>query len=156
MALIICPECKKEISDKNTQCIYCGYPLINTKCFINDVEYDFSEELPIALLPNDDYYPAIGAIRRKTSLTLADGCDLVEIIRETKSIPNKFSPKYPLENRSKYKNQNKPTVTCPYCQSADTKKITNMSKAIHTSIFGIFSMGRNSKNYHCDHCGSDF
>jgi len=33
MALIICPECNKEISDKSKECIHCGYPLqeeINT------------------------------------------------------------------------------------------------------------------------------
>lgn len=29
MALILCPECKKEISNFSTQCIYCGYPLSN-------------------------------------------------------------------------------------------------------------------------------
>ena len=27
MALITCPECKKEISDKSTVCIHCGYPI---------------------------------------------------------------------------------------------------------------------------------
>ena len=47
-------------------------------------------------------------------------------------------------------------VSCPYCHATNVRKITVASKAIHTSIFGIFSMGRNSKNYHCDHCGSDF
>lgn len=45
---------------------------------------------------------------------------------------------------------------CPYCQSTDTKKITNTSKAVHTAIFGIFSLGRNSKQWHCNNCGSDF
>ena len=50
----------------------------------------------------------------------------------------------------------KPTVTCPYCKSTNTKKITNTSKAIHTALFGIFSIGRNTKNYHCNQCGSDF
>lgn len=49
-----------------------------------------------------------------------------------------------------------PTVTCPYCQSINTKKITNTSKAVHTAIFGIFAMSRNAKNYHCNGCGSDF
>ena len=32
MALIVCPECGKEMSDKSGVCIHCGYPLINTKC----------------------------------------------------------------------------------------------------------------------------
>ena len=27
MALIVCPECGKEISDKAPACIHCGYPL---------------------------------------------------------------------------------------------------------------------------------
>lgn len=50
----------------------------------------------------------------------------------------------------------KPIVICPYCKSTNTKKITNTSKAVHTVIFGIFSIGRNAKNYHCNHCNSDF
>ena len=49
-----------------------------------------------------------------------------------------------------------PTVQCPYCKSTNTKKITTTSKAVHTALFGIFSMGRNSKQWHCDNCGSDF
>lgn len=47
-------------------------------------------------------------------------------------------------------------VTCPYCHATNVKKITNTSKAVHTAIFGIFSMGRNSKNFHCNNCNSDF
>lgn len=49
-----------------------------------------------------------------------------------------------------------PTVTCPYCQSTDTKKITNTSKAVHTALFGVFSMSRNAKEWHCNNCNSDF
>ena len=30
MAMIVCPECGKDISDKAEKCIYCGYPLANT------------------------------------------------------------------------------------------------------------------------------
>lgn len=51
---------------------------------------------------------------------------------------------------------NKFGVSCPYCKATNVRKITVTSKAIHTSIFGLWSIGRNSKNYHCDHCGSDF
>ena len=36
MALIKCPECGKEVSDKSEICIYCGYPI---KDFIlSDIE----------------------------------------------------------------------------------------------------------------------
>ena len=50
----------------------------------------------------------------------------------------------------------KPIISCPYCHSTDTKKITNTSKAVHTAIFGIFSLSRNSKQFHCNTCNSDF
>lgn len=47
-------------------------------------------------------------------------------------------------------------VACPYCKATNVKKITNTSKAVHTALFGIFSVGRNSKQWHCTRCGSDF
>ena len=58
-----------------------------------------------------------------------------------------------LEGRDK---GNKFGVECPYCHATNVKRITTTSKAVHTAIFGIFSMGRNAKNYHCNHCNSDF
>lgn len=58
-----------------------------------------------------------------------------------------------LEGRDK---GNKFGVECPYCHATNVKKITNTSKAVHTAIFGIFSMGKNSKNFHCNKCNSDF
>lgn len=53
MALIKCPECNKEISNKATQCIYCGYPLgeisandtDNTVDELDTVGFDFKKEI---------------------------------------------------------------------------------------------------------------
>ena len=161
MALIVCPECGKEISDKSEVCIHCGYPLINminTKCKINGIVYDFKEELPIALLEKrEDYISAIGKIRKKTSLNLVDGSDLVNIIRETKAIPETFTPKYPLEDREKlYGNSKVENVECPYCHSKDTKKISNVSKVSSVALFGVYAIGKVSKQWHCNQCNSDF
>lgn len=58
-----------------------------------------------------------------------------------------------LEGRDKGNNFG---VECPYCHATNVKKITITSKTVHTAIFGIFSMGRNSKNFHCNNCNSDF
>lgn len=33
MSLIICPECKKEVSDQSKICIHCGYPLKKSRTF---------------------------------------------------------------------------------------------------------------------------
>ncbi len=58
-----------------------------------------------------------------------------------------------LEGRDK---GNKFGVECPYCHATNVKKITNTSKVTYTALFGIFSMGRNSKNFHCNRCGAEF
>ena len=58
-----------------------------------------------------------------------------------------------LEGRDK---GNKFGIECPYCHATNIRKITVTSKAMHTALFGIFSMGRNSKQWHCDQCNSDF
>ncbi len=58
-----------------------------------------------------------------------------------------------LEGRDKGNNFG---VECPYCHATNVKKITNTSKAVHTALFGIFSLSRNSKQFHCNNCGADF
>lgn len=47
------------------------------------------------------------------------------------------------------------TISCPYCQSNNTKKITTTAKVINTSVFGIFGTKR-FKQWHCNNCKSDF
>ncbi len=53
MALIKCPECKKEISDKATQCIHCGCPIENK------VKY-YCEECGTEILETDKVCPNCG------------------------------------------------------------------------------------------------
>lgn len=50
----------------------------------------------------------------------------------------------------------KPTITCPYCQSTNTKRISGLSKAGSVALFGIFALGKTTKQWHCNECGSDF
>ena len=58
-----------------------------------------------------------------------------------------------LEGRDK---GNKFGVECPYCHATNVKKITASSKVVRTALFGIFSVNRNSKQWHCNRCDSDF
>ena len=46
-------------------------------------------------------------------------------------------------------------VLCPYCKSADTKKLTALNRAVSVSLVGAAS-GKIGKQWHCNHCGSDF
>jgi DNA-directed RNA polymerase subunit RPC12/RpoP len=56
---------------------------------------------------------------------------------------------------SEFHHLNPPTVTCPYCQSTNTKKISGLSKASSVALWGIFSQ-KVHKQWHCNNCGSDF
>lgn len=47
-------------------------------------------------------------------------------------------------------------VKCPYCHSTNTKKISNISKAGSVALFGVFAIGKTSKQWHCNNCKSDF
>lgn len=153
MALIICPECGKEISDKCEICMYCGFPIINTKCNIDGVIYDLKDELPIVLSGS---VHAIGKIRKKTFLTLDDTDDLIDIIQKTGKIPENFTPQYPLEKRKTlYGHSNNSNVECPYCHSTYVNKITLTSKVINTVVWGIFGTKRH-RQWHCNQCNSDF
>lgn len=52
----------------------------------------------------------------------------------------------------KYRNN----AECPYCHSKNTKKISGLSKAGSVALFGVFAVGKVSKQWHCNNCGSDF
>lgn len=80
-------------------------------------------------------------------------CDKSLVSREhlaDLSIPKKIDPpiKESLFNA-------KPVVECPYCHSKDTRKITTASKAVNTTVWGIFGTKRH-KQWHCNRCNSDF
>ena len=165
MALINCPECGKEISDKSETCIHCGFPLIriaNTKCEINGTVYDFEKEFPIILLPKiADYSRAIGSIKLKTRMHTTDIWNLMDIVRREKAFPESFTLEHELQEPfnqfgSTVSSNSVSVVKCPYCNSGNTKRISITSKAVNTALFGMFSVSRNSKNYHCNSCGADF
>ena len=64
------------------------------------------------------------------------------------------SPGKPIS--SEFKHLNPPTIICPYCQSTNTKKISGLSKAVSVGLWGIFALGKTTKQWHCNNCNSDF
>lgn len=128
MALIKCPECYKNVSDKAEICIHCGYPLKNDNhsCYINGVQYDLSHEL--RLITQSDFMQGLRNLRDKYHLDLADATTLGNIIKNTKQIPKEYKS----EDREKYKGQvnvtenenlNRNIPKCPTCGSTNVEKI---------------------------------
>ena len=85
-----------------------------------------------------------------------------EIDPETGKVINSYMEesrrsKNPIEScSSQYKHLNPVTITCPYCKSTNTKKISSLSKAGSVALFGIFALGKTTKQWHCNSCKSDF
>ena len=73
------------------------------------------------------------------------GDDWYDPIREAKS-PAPFSTT----------KSTTPTITCPYCKSTDCKKISGLSKAGSVALWGIFALGKTTKQFHCNNCKADF
>lgn len=176
MALINCPECNKEISDKAKSCPNCGFPIqeqiiksksssikvnicpkcgeiwgnyekcqhCGTKLIDCHIIYDDYEKMDIikAWEIKQELYNkyVIGSPEFDETLfnkTYKEGQDLCNAYKATLSRPSE------------------PKVTCPYCKSTNTKKISSMAKAANIAMFGIFGNKRKYQ-WHCDHCGSDF
>ena len=46
-------------------------------------------------------------------------------------------------------------ITCPYCKATNIRKIGIISRSVSAGLFGLGSK-KIGKQWHCDHCGSDF
>ena len=155
MALINCPECNKEVSDKAEICPHCGYKLPKQEPMFQGVYcpscLDSSIKIDIDICP-------FCHIKYKDSIygTFDDVYKYGENHPELKRSPefsqeayNKRINYVPVD----YMSVN--AVTCPYCSSTNTKKISGISKAGSVAMFGIFSQ-KVKKQWHCNGCGSDF
>ena len=77
-------------------------------------------------------------------------------MRETKKVPSEFVPEYTEDIRYKVNNQSEVIITCPYCHSTNTRKISGASKVGSVAMFGVLGIGKTSKQWHCNNCNSDF
>ncbi len=88
MALIQCPECKKEISDKSEKCIHCGYP-IQKQVVQGKAIFQTSSD-PIALLAKyiikDESGNVIVKLKNNDSFELPVDRDTRLFIRLTRSL----------------------------------------------------------------------
>ena len=150
MALIKCPECGKEISDKAKACIHCGYPLENVDtrtnpnmCLVNGVEHDLS------FLLNDTIGEGQRAYRFKlecvSNMENPDYMDICFNIMDTKVIPPTLTIREEIPKES-------PKIKCPTCSSTDVRKISGSERVGSVMMLGIFSKKIN-KSFKCNHCG---
>lgn len=109
MALITCPECGKEISDKSKQCIHCGYPLEQKNlCVLNGKEQDLS----FLIDGSCNSFEAIMKINAITGSCFETAGKIIGEIMRTKQIP----PVLHIKTKEEYL-QEKNQIHCPKCGS---------------------------------------
>lgn len=154
MALIKCPECGKEISDKAPVCIHCGCPLQepkNTKCIINGKEYD----LGFLLDDSDPNYSIAYKVKDFYKLTncdrLGDATEIVKQIISSQSIPKalRVKAKSVLSQYNYTPEDNRPR--CPHCNSTNIQSIGTGERIGSIMMFGMFSKKMN-KSFKCLDC----
>lgn len=153
MALIKCPECGKEISDKSEKCIHCGFPLkqsTNTICNINGKEYDLSFILKSYKEHPDEKVKLIAVFRKMTNCGLADAKRTIDQIIETGEIPSVLFLKQQEQVEERKREDNTPK--CPTCGSTDIKPISGTKRWLTAGLFGLASSNV-GKTMECRNCG---
>lgn len=180
MALIICPECKKTVSDKAPACIHCGFPMPKTRsaseanavCMIDNALLNFDDAM--ALFYGGQKKKAMTVITSKIQ-SLATTYDMQQIINlkiyitkyvdatgelptsiVAKNIPNqRFEDLGPIIDRWYNDDQaltRGPLPTCPTCGSTAIAKLGVLDRAISFELVG-FASNKIGKSFKCRNCG---
>lgn len=95
MALIKCPECGKEISDKAENCIHCGYPIAS----LDKEKYATDQYTVILESPGVNRVKIIKIVREITGIDLKAAKEAVE------NVPYIITDKVSLEDATAVKNK---------------------------------------------------
>lgn len=168
MALIKCPECGKEISDKSKCCIGCGYPLeISEENELHKIVSSIVVKYP------NNMTAAIKEYRSITNSTLKDAMDIFEpIYKGEKTLSDikikKFDGVYRFSLWS-----GKEEVYCPRCKSSNCgifyehiPEKTKVSYVANLNPFKLFTIAnkkekviqkaRDEERFVCNDCGTVF
>ena len=190
MALIKCPECNKEISDKVAACPNCGFPMeeinkpkfsltgmnICPKCGTTEGKFFDWDNYVAGKCPscNTEMIDCHTSTNEFSNMSIDeewqwrqelynkyvknsqefDETLFHETFQKKKAEYEKEKAKYNYR-ASMPTRPSEPKVTCPYCHSTNVRKIGIVSRSVSASIFGLGSK-KIGKQWHCDHCGSDF
>lgn len=131
---------EKSCNGNTSVCPYCSGKLL--KADISEEDY-----VTIGNVSNDN---------RQLLDSMADlhKKDIIEYELKMSQFRNQYEQGRQAQKQESSSNSNLPK--CPYCNSTDIKKISGFSKAGSVALFGIFSVGKVSKQWHCNSCKSDF
>ena len=143
-----CIKCGRELFDRDTQCDKCGNKNLMNGDDVDQIIKEFStaSKLKKRIMLQDDtkksiYEKIINKPKDNYRIDLGphnNGVDFQRIKAHT------LNPTPPA-----------PVVTCPYCHSTNTKKISAGHRWLSTGLFGLASSDL-GKQWKCMDCGSKF
>lgn len=163
--LIKCPECNKEISDKPSVCIHCGYPLSNSKPEQQKEQlYDVSltaytkgksgsiASALIGLYGAKDlgmYWDIIDNLSTiKSNITLEEANKIKSAIEK---VGGKVSITKADSNAVEYNtDQHRASLNVPYCPKCGSTSITTGARGVD-GFWGFFGASRTVNR--CANCG---
>ena len=154
MALINCPECNKEISDKAEICPHCGYKLPKQEPMFQGV---YCPKCLKASWTKDGIGETCIFCNTKMKKSIYATYD--EVHQFCENHPElKQSPEFSQEAYNKrvnyvpvdYMNVNSPK--CPTCGSSNVQNIGTSERVASVAMFGLFSKKIN-KSFKCKNCG---
>lgn len=141
MPLIKCPECGKEISDRASTCINCGFPLKKENiCKINGAKHDLSCILDMVNSGTTNVEVIQRKIQEKVCdihLSLQEYYKLAYIIINTKAVPTEFNHAITPSKQ----------ICCPHCGST---AITTGARGVNWTL-GL--IGASKTVNRCGKCG---
>lgn len=157
MALIKCPECGRDVSDRAKACIHCGFPLnenvsryeIDTDvCIINGVQYDLSDLKNYVLNKQrrqevSIYNKSQELIRMIPGFSILAAGNLMLEIERTGKVPRTFNAE---QYTIKFK-EDDGLIHCPRCDS--TNVVTGQRG--YSMMWGF--IGSNRTMNRCAKCG---
>ena len=175
MGKVECPKCKKYVSEHANYCLNCGFPIkeqLYELMLVNSGKSTAKIIQIIRILKNlglkeahDLIYSTpcilISGLKKEDSIKIKNIFEFngatINILNDNESkIIYNISPCIYKELCKINTSQTaKPQITCPYCNSTNTKKISTVSRAGSILGFGILSK-KIGKQWHCNNCGSDF
>ena len=147
MALIKCPECGKERSDKALSCPNCGVPMIKENhCVINGIEVDCS------FIFNNEYDNEIKELimMDKTNLDIDVADKIVAEWSSTGKIPPVFNGKISTWEDDHKKAIQQSQQNVPKCPKCNSTAITTGARGIN-GFWGLLGAGKTVNR--CGNCG---
>ena len=165
MALLTCCDCGQQVSEYAEKCPNCGCPIDIIKQ--NNVKDEQSiikgkiqniQELQ-NLYDNDKITEAWDLLETIGKFDPGELYTYHTVISNNNYIIpsnlDKAVEEYRASNRARVAAMTSLKPTCPYCKSANVKKISLTGKALSIGTLGLFSK-KIGKQWHCNKCNSDF